>query len=141
MSSLTAIRAMLIADPDVTALVGDRIMPDHFDQDGERPMVCMWNISAVPYDTLEGGLGFERARVRVECVGDSRAQADAIWLAVNKALTKDLKRGTWDGTLVDCVTQGGGAQHLSDRPMDGSENWLYRSIQSFEISYYLYEKE
>ena len=141
MSSLAAIRAILVADADVYATVGERIGPDHFDQSSEMPAIAMWHISGTAYDCMDGGLGFERARVRVECIGDSRAEADSLWVKVNKALTKDLKRGQWGNVQVDSVTQGSGSQHLADRPLDGSENWFYRTIQSFEISYYLYEKE
>lgn len=140
MSAIPAIHAILSADAGVTSLVGQRMGPDHFNQDTERPSICYWHISATAYDCMSGGTGMETARIRIETIGDTRAEADAVWLAVNKALTKTNKRGIYGGVAVQSISQGSGCQHLADRPLDGSENWLYRTIQSFDVSYHFYEK-
>ena len=69
MSSLAAIRAILVADADVYATVGERIGPDHFDQSSEMPAIAMWHISGTAYDCMDGGLGFERAVFQITLHG------------------------------------------------------------------------
>lgn len=141
MTGTVAVRDILINSPEVSSLVGDRIYPDYLKQDTQMPSCVLWTISANAYDCFDGGMGFEKGRIRFESVAHTRQQADQIWLAANKALTKELKRGVHAGVLVDGITQSTGVFHMADRPADGSDRWLYRSIQTFEITYYLYEKE
>ena len=89
---------------------------------------------------MDGGLGIEENNVRLECVSGSRSQSDELWLAANAALTKTNKKGLYNGVMVQSLTQSTGSYHIADRPYDGSDRWIYRTIQSFDIYYYLYEK-
>jgi len=136
-----AIRYILANDPDVSAVVGDRIYPDWLCQDAVMPAITLWAVSSTPFDTMSGGMGMEKSRVRVECISQSRANSDSLWLLVNKALSKVLHKGNYGGIQVCSISQGTGSYQMADRPYDGSDRWLYRTIQSFDINYYLYEKE
>jgi len=136
-----AMRSILLGSPDVVSKVGNRIYPDYLQEDSQLPALLLWTISATPFDCMDGGMGFEKGRVRLEAYAETRQEADQLWLAANKALSKDLKRGVHAGVLVDGITQSTGVFHMADRPVDGSDRWRYRSIQTFEITYYLYEKD
>ena len=136
-----AIRNILVNETEITNLIGDRIYPDWMKQDAEMPAIVLWTVSSTPYDTMSGGMGMEESRIRVECVSQTREQSDSIWLLVNKALSKTLRKGNYGGVQVCSISQGTGSYHMADRPYDGSDRWLYRTIQSFDIHYYLYEKE
>lgn len=139
-TGIAAIRQMLIGDPEVSAVVGDRVYPDWFKQDTQMPAICMWTISSKPFACMDGGLGIEASLVRVECLSRTRSEADSLWLKTNKALTRQNKKGLYGGVMVQSLTQSTGSYHMADRPYDGSDKWIYRTIQSFEIYYYLYEK-
>jgi hypothetical protein len=141
MSAIIPVRSILLADADVSAMVGTRIGPDHFGQDTIKPAVCLWHISGEPYDCLDGGTGFENGRVRVECLSDTRVEADDLCRKVNIALVKSPKRGVWDSVYIDSISQGSGIAHLADRPLNGSQTWLYRTIQSFDVLYHLYQRD
>lgn len=137
---LAAVRSILAADAGVSALAGDRIYPGQFPQDVTRPAVVIWSVSSEAYDCLDGGIGLESPRMRIECVSMSRADSDSLWLACNKALSVGFTQGTYAGTFVRSIAQSGGHFHLEDRPYDGTDRWVYRTVQTFEISYHIYER-
>lgn len=139
-TGIAAIRHMLVSDPDVTAIVSGRIYPDWLKQDTVMPAIVMWTVSSKPYDCMSGGLGLEESNVRIECISNSRAESDDLWIKVNKALTQTNKKGLYNGVMVQSLNQATGSYHMADRPSDGSDRWVYRTIQSFDIYYYLYEK-
>jgi hypothetical protein len=136
-----AIRHMLVNNSEVSSVVGDRVYPDWFAQDTAMPAICLWTVSSKPFSCMTGGLGIEASTVRVECLGQTRAEADSLWLSCNKALSKDNKKGLYGGVMVQSMDQSTGSYHMADRPYDGSDRWIYRTIQSFQIYYYLYEKD
>ena len=47
-----AIRYILANDPDVSAVVGDRIYPDWLCQDAVMPAITLWAVSSTPFDTM-----------------------------------------------------------------------------------------
>lgn len=137
-TGVVAIRDMLVSNVDVAGVVLNRIYPDWFKQDTELPAICLWTVSSKPFDCMEGSLGMEANNIRVECLGKTRSEADALWLKVNKALVQQNKHGVYGGVNVQSMTQSTGSYHIADRPYDGSDRWIYRTIQSFEIYYHLY---
>lgn len=139
-TGIAAIRHMLVTDPAVSAIVGDRVYPDWLKQDTVMPSIALWTVSSTAYDVMDGGLGIEKSNVRLECISQSRSESDALWLAANAALVRTNKKGLYNGVRVQSMTQSTGSYHMADRPMDGSDRWVYRTIQSFDIYYYLYEK-
>lgn len=137
-TGIVAIRDILISNVDVSAIVLNRIYPDWLKQDTELPAICLWTVSSKSFDCMGGGLGMEANNVRVECIGNTRAVADDLWIQVNKALVKNNKHGVYGGVTVQSMTQSTGSYQIADRPVDGSDRWMYRTIQSFEIYYHLY---
>lgn len=137
---LAAVRTILLADPDVAASVGTRIHPGQLPQDATKPSICLWTVSSEAYDCLDGGIGMETPRIRVEVISDSRETSDSIWLECNAALSRNFTPGTYAGTFVRAIGQSGGHFHLEDRPYDGSGRWLYRTIQSYQVTYHLFER-
>ena len=136
-----AVRNILLADASVAALVGDRIYPDWVAQASPMPCIVLWTTYSDARDLLNGAMGFENSTVRVECIGLTRAQADDLMLLVNPALVKNPKRGMFGGVHVDSITQSSGTMQMADRPYDGSDRWLYRTIQSFKVNYHLFSRE
>lgn len=139
MSLVPAIRNILLGVPELTALVGDRIMPGVFDEDVEVPAVMMYVPYGEPHDCLSGGIGMETANLRVECVSKIYQQSYEVWSIVNKALSKDFVPGLYTGCSISGIYQTDGHLVIPDRPLDGSDEWIYRTIQSFNVSYHLYE--
>ncbi len=139
-TGVAAIRHMLVNDPDVSAIVGPRVYPDWLKQDAVMPSIVLWTVSSRAYGVMDGGLGIEASDIRVECIANTRSEADELWLKVNKALTRTNKKGLYNGVMVQSMSQSTGSYNMADRPVDGSDRWVYRTIQSFEIYYYLYEK-
>jgi hypothetical protein len=139
-TGVAAIRHMLVTDADVASVVGNRVYPDWLSQDTELPAICLWTVSSKSFGCMDGGLGMEANNIRVESIAQSRSEADELWLKVNKALTRTNKKGLYNGVMVQSLDQSTGSYNMADRPYDGSDRWIYRTIQSFEIYYYLYEK-
>lgn len=139
MTGAAAIRAILASDSAIVAQVNNRIFPDYLPEDCQMPAIALWTVTATPFDCLGGGQGMEKGRIRVESFANTRAKADELWLLCNKALVKDIKRGEFGGVQVIALSQGTGSHHLADRPYDGTDKWMYRTIQSFDISYNLYK--
>ena len=138
MTGTAAIRTILADNAEIIALCGNRVYPDYLAEDTQMPAIALWTVTGTAYDCMNGGLGFMRDRVRVEAFANTRGLADQIWLICNKALTQNPVRGNFGGVQVSAITQANGPHHLADRPYDGTDKWLYRTIQSFDISYYIY---
>ena len=77
---LTAVRSALIADPDVTAIVGDRVSSD-WAADLAMPMIKMQIRSIAPYeaDCEDEGRGSE-TRIAVHCFARSAGPLAALAL-------------------------------------------------------------
>lgn len=115
---LPALRAVLLADADVLALVdatGRRIYNGGIPEEAEpaMPQACVvLNPAGGPPDASTQHHG--RFRVDTHCYGATRAEAWALHLAVRPVL-KQLDRQTVNGVLLHSVTiTSGGA--LGTRP-------------------------
>lgn len=65
MSAEEAVRAVLLADPTVAALVGDRVYPMHLPQTCVLPAIVYQRISTVGSIDLGGDTGLSRIRLQV----------------------------------------------------------------------------
>lgn len=139
MSLLPAIRSLLLASPDVSSAVGDRVIPGVFDEDVTMPAVMIYVPYGQPYDCLSGGVGMETATLRLEVADKSVQRSYETWLACNKVLSRDFAPGVHYGCSIAGIYQTDGHLVIPDRPLDGSDEWIYRTIQSFNVSYHLYE--
>jgi hypothetical protein len=100
MTPEVAIRARLIADPAVYALVGTRIYPDELPQVPTYPAIVYIRASALPEGlTQDRYVGPERPRIQLDAWSESRATTDQVYLAIKACLHGE----TWDTTDGDRV--------------------------------------
>jgi hypothetical protein len=86
MSAATVLRALLAADAGVTTIAAQRISRDLAGQGTARPMV-VFGVAATEIERgLNGVVHGRRTEFALQCVADTRAQADALADAVQAAL-------------------------------------------------------
>ena len=129
----TAVRQIIADDATVTSLAGNRVTVDFIPEDSVMPALLLYIVSESAEDCLSGFVGFETAKIRVECYGETRSQADALHAAARAALNGE--RGVYSNTFIKGIGQDTGRVYLVDKPNDGTDHWLFRTIQTFEISY------
>lgn len=78
MSIETELRALLVADSTVAALVGNRVSADHIDQAAARPFVVYRRTDTERQYTLSGELAGAVATITVQCWAETRLQADEL---------------------------------------------------------------
>lgn len=86
MSAETALRALLVADSAVAALVSGRIAADRIDQDKARPFIVYSRTASLPFTTIEGTVLATQVSIDVECWADTRLGADSVADAVTAAV-------------------------------------------------------
>jgi hypothetical protein len=133
MSVAAAVRSIIAADASVIALAGNRVCVDFIPEDSTMPAALLYIASEKAEDCLSGFVGFETANVRLECYGETRKQADDLHAAARASLNG--KRGTYNGTRIKSISQATGRMYLVDKPNDGTDHWLFRTVQAFEVSY------
>lgn len=109
MSAESDLRALLLADAGVSALVGSRVRAGRAEEDDARPYVVFSREDTEREETLSGEVVSETAVIAVECWADSQGQADAVADAVDAALRAVFQpvanRSTdYDGQLDFSVT-------------------------------------
>jgi hypothetical protein len=87
MAVTISIRTKLLAAPEVTALVGDRIFADgELPQGTAYPALVLTQISAVPVRDLLKTTRHSRCRIQLECWAATRTEAIAVVAAARRAL-------------------------------------------------------
>jgi len=88
MTHLQAVRDVLVASPEVSALVGTRIYPSVAPQGVARPFVVLTLASALPNHTHDGVPSelLEEARVQVDSYGEEYVATHAVATAVDDVL-------------------------------------------------------
>lgn len=85
---IETLAAILGADPDVAAIVGDRIYPVTMPDAPTYDLIVLTKASGVGNYDLVGDVGVEGARVQVDCHSDKGASACiALKTAVRRALS------------------------------------------------------
>lgn len=103
MTPEVAVRTRLVADSAVAALVGTRIYPDELPQSPTFPALVYFRASATPEGiTQDKRVGPERPRIQIDAWAESRAETDAVYLAVKAALHGHVWETT-DGDQVQLV--------------------------------------
>lgn len=131
---IPSIRSLLLAEPEVVALVNTRISTDVLPQGASMPAVILNIVSDTGNDCLHGTMvGTDTATMQVDCYGITRSEAEQVWQTVRSALVG--YRGVSEGTSIQAIAQSSGRQFLTDRPDMGSDSWRYRSVQDFSVTY------
>lgn len=86
MSAETALRAALLADAAVAALVSTRIAADRIEQGAVRPFVVFTRTASTPYGSIDGTVHKTQVTLDVQCWADTRISADAVADAVTAAV-------------------------------------------------------
>ena len=91
MSLDTDLRALLIGNAGVTALVSTRIVQDRMEQGAIRPFVVFSRVSTDYQTALDGSVLGERGTFDVQCWADTRASAEAVANAINSVLVANQR--------------------------------------------------
>ena len=86
MSAETDLRALLLATPAVTDLVGSRVAADRIEQGAARPFIVFTRTGTQRERTLTGQLIASNVALSVQCWADTRLVAEAVADAVDTAL-------------------------------------------------------
>jgi hypothetical protein len=81
-----ALRAYLLADAPLTAMVGTRIYPMTYPQNGTLPAVVYQQISSVPYFAHDGEMGSAEAHFYISAFSTNYGQAHDVANTVKTAL-------------------------------------------------------
>ena len=84
MSASTALQALLLATPAVTAICGTRIASDRMEQGAATPFV-VYTGTAEPQRALDGSVHGTKTTFEIQCWAATRAAADALAAAVADA--------------------------------------------------------
>ena len=104
MSAETEMRALLVADAAVAALVADRISADRIEQGSQRPFVVFTRTNTNREKTLDGTIVGVLVSMVVQCWADTRQAADALADAVQDVIeeqyhTVSSRESDYDGDL------------------------------------------
>jgi hypothetical protein len=91
MSAETELRALLVADSALVALVGTRIAADRIEQGAARPFVVFTRASTEYVLALDSSVAATKAIFEVQCWGDTRVSIEAVADAVSRIFTADAR--------------------------------------------------
>ena len=86
MSAESDLRALLVAAPAITALVGTRIAADRIEQGAARPFIVFTRTATERTKGLDGTVHGVQAKFSLQCWADTRAAAEAVAEAVQTAI-------------------------------------------------------
>lgn len=84
--AVETVRAILVAAPAVTSIVGQNIEPVRQDQATDAPRVLLTRVSLTPANHLKGAPTLDQSRVQLDAFGVTYAQARSIADACRAAL-------------------------------------------------------
>lgn len=120
-----SLRGLLLADSDVLASVGSRIIPDRLAQGESLPAITYSVLDTVHYHDITGpNAGMARSRVTIECFDSTRAGANTLAEQVRNSGIR-----TWSGDAygvdVRSVEIDSGAVYFTEEPTDGTHEFRY----------------
>lgn len=90
-----AVREFLLEDASVAGYLGDRIVPEPFDQAGQVPAMTYRRARTKVDQTLEGPSGLEHAATVVNVFAETEAAAREAYSAVKKRLEDQARTGRY----------------------------------------------
>lgn len=118
----SSLRAYLIAQPAIAALIGTRFYPVRLPQDPTLPAITYQTIAGGEGTTHEGASGLARTRVQFDCWASTKGQV----LALAKAL-RDALATVNPGWM--------GAERINDMDVPESEPVLWRRMVEYRFWY------
>lgn len=130
-----ALRARLLADATVSAVISTRVYPSRLPQSPMLPSVVYHLISGADECHLGGLVGVAHARLQIDCYALTRIAASALSTKVRDALCAGSGRGTWGTVYVQGATPQGGERYQTQDRGDGSDDPLHLSMRDYLISF------
>jgi hypothetical protein len=123
-----ALRAWLLADASLAAVIADRIHPDKLPQGVIFPAVRFFQVSLTADYSHDGDANLDMTRYQFDCLAPNRPQANQVASLLRTAL-QGLKHIRLDDIRFESVFM---ANALSGYD-DGLNQWL--AMRDFEITY------
>ena len=131
----TAFRAFVVAQAGVSALIGDRMIPDELLQKTTMPAVTYHRISTLHHENINGSkAGMAEAIVEVRAYAASRTACTAICEAIRNCGVLDML-GVYSGVNFRCVMLASGRNDFTESPIDGTHELRYVSSQDYSLTY------
>jgi len=89
------LRDLLIAAPDVNAIVGNRVRVNRLPEGTDFPTIVIKFVASQNINTLNGTNATQQRLVQVDCWGNNPKEADTLAIAVHAVLN------SFQGTLSD----------------------------------------
>jgi hypothetical protein len=130
-----ALRTLLLSDPRLTGILGQRVIIDRYPQPNETPCVVMWVEGEIALDAIDGPLGMDQPKMRVRCYAKTRTGATALRLEVRRILGGFY--GVVDGVFIKGIAQvePRGERYDYDRERRGTDENRFYSEQDFRVTY------
>jgi hypothetical protein len=122
-----ALRAFLLAQPSIAALVGTRIYPQVLPQKPAYPAITYAQVSGIRVRGLDGPTGRARPRIAVNSWGASHREMDAVASAVRAAL--DGYAGPMGDLVVDSAVLDNEIEFFEE------DAGVHRKLQDYIISH------
>lgn len=128
------IRTLTLADSSVSALVNTRMFSDVPPEQVAMPVIVYTIIDTMPNEHLAGIVSASRARIQIDCLADTRLQANELGDAVRLALEKK-HRGDQGDQFVHEISLASGEQYSFLRPEVGSDERRFITTLDFFVTY------
>ena len=129
--------AWLESKASITAIVGDRIMPDHLAQ-SVGTQTCIGYVVAdtdPEHDIENGDANWATSRVELSFYGGTRAAVNNLARIVRKTEGLQGLVGAMGAATVGKSTCEDSGTYENEAPNDGSDTWRYVVDQDYRISY------
>ncbi len=139
MSLVPDIRTYLLSKASITTLVGTRIYKLKMPQENKTfPVIILTQISGVPAHSLAGIVGYEEARVQVDCYasGADSTKSDSVDAAVFNVLAGfpvTLSSTANMGASIVSSVVAGSPRDLYEPPVDASDVGLFRKSRDYWV--------
>ncbi len=133
MTPIEMLRTLLVDDPTVSSLVGQRVYSDAAPQGSEFPFIILTVENGTADDCLDGPTGYFSDTVGFDVYSMSRKDSLAVWKAGWDQIVG--YSGYNSVTIIDSVTQASGIAWDSYRLDDASDDLVYRCAQNLQVNY------
>lgn len=119
----------------VKKLCSGRVYADFIPESTDMPAAILFATYEEAFDCLVEFMPISISTVRFEAYGDTREESNDLSEAIENALNSYYGQIAGDNIYINGVSRQTGQIHLVDIPQDGTDNWQFRTVQSFEVSY------
>jgi hypothetical protein len=133
-----AVKSLLLADIDVTDLVGQQVFVNRLPQGIDGPSIVLWVVTGTPWNALDRSIGTDQSLIQIDAYGDTMGAAGSIGWQVWQTL--DGAMGVSDGVSIIGAARESGPRNGSDRPLAGTQQYRFISSQDFRFTFRSIEK-